>query len=321
MRVSLEWFLLDNFAVNWLLLRLSGALGGVAVSPKRAACTCAWGVLWDLIALGKWPRLLSLPGRVACLLLTALLISRKEYLRALLSLFAASLLLGGGLLLLTLGWTGPWTGGVLLGTVPLRVAVYGLCLLPPMIRAVRFLVHRGYEGSCLRTVTLRVAGRAHRLTALVDSGNLLTEPLSGLPVVLVEGIELPPGRPLSVQGQGVVEVVRGTVEATGSGPVPVYVGPSPLPLVDFQALLPGAALHEGRTMDVPKAQGVFLSALRALVHPALSLLPGAHGGEPAAAPDPGGGEGLRPGRQNQRGGPKQAHRAQPQAGGVHRPEV
>ena len=37
MRVSLEWFLLDNFAVNWLLLKLSGALGGAAVGPRRAA--------------------------------------------------------------------------------------------------------------------------------------------------------------------------------------------------------------------------------------------------------------------------------------------
>ena len=25
MKVSLEWFLLDNFAVNWLLLKLAGA--------------------------------------------------------------------------------------------------------------------------------------------------------------------------------------------------------------------------------------------------------------------------------------------------------
>ena len=94
MRVSLEWFLLDNFAVNWLLLKLAGALGGAAVPRGRAACTSLLGAVWDLLALGKWPRLLSLPGRVACLLVTALLISRKEYLRALLSLFAASLLLG-----------------------------------------------------------------------------------------------------------------------------------------------------------------------------------------------------------------------------------
>ena len=103
MRVSLEWFLLDNFAVNWLLLKLAGALGGMAVRPKRAALVSLLGALWDLLALGRFPRLLSLPGRVACLLVTALLLSRKEYLRSLLSLFTASLLLGGGLLLFTLG--------------------------------------------------------------------------------------------------------------------------------------------------------------------------------------------------------------------------
>ena len=321
MRVSLEWFLLDNFAANWLLLRLAGALGGVAVGSKRAACTALVGAVWDLVALGRWPRLLSPPGRVGCLLVTALLVSRREYLRSLLSLLAASLLLGGGLLLLTLGRMGPWTGGVLLGTVPLRAAVYGLCLLPPGVRVIRYLIHRGYEGTCRRTVTLTVGGRAYTLPAFVDSGNLLTEPLTGLPVVLTEGIELPPGLPLSIEGQGVIEVVRGTVRTGDGEPVPVYVGPSPLPLMDFQALVPGAALHEGRKQNVQKAQGTFLSALRALIHPALSLLSCPHGGEPAAAPVSRGGAKLRPGRPDQRRGPEQAHRAQPPAGGVHRPEV
>lgn len=322
MRVSLEWFLLDNFAVNWLLLRLSGALGGMAIRPGRTALTSLLGALWDLLALGKWPRLLSPLGRVACLLVTALLVSRREYFRALLSLFTSSLLLGGGLLLLTQGRAGPWTGGVLLGTVPLRAAIYSLCLLPPFIRAVRYLVQRGYEGDCTRTVTLQVGQARFTLTAFVDSGNLLTEPLSGLPVVLVEGVELPPGRPLSVAGQGIVEVVRATVEAgPGQPPVPVYVGRSPLPLVDFQALLPAAALHEGRREHVPKDKSVLLSALCAAVHPALSLLSGTHGGEPAPAPVAGGGTKLRPGRPGERSGPEPAHRAQPAAGGVHRPEV
>lgn len=321
MRVSLEWFLLDNFAVNWLLIQLSEALGGVAVSPGRAGWACLLGALWDLLALGRWPRLLSPLGRVGCLLITALILSRREYLRSLLSLAASSLLLGGGLLLLTLGRTGPWTGGVLLGTVPLRTAIYGLCLLTPGIRAVRYLIHRGYEGSCRRTITLTVGGQAYTLAALVDSGNLLTEPLSGLPVVLVEGMELPPGLPLVVEGQGVVEVVRGTVEVTGLEPVSVYVGLSPLPLVDFQALLPGAALHEGRKRDVQKAQSVLLSALRQVLHPALSGVLGPHGGEPAAAARSRGGKKLHLGRPDQRGGPEPAHRAQPAAGGVHRPEV
>ena len=45
MRVSLEWFLLDNFAVNWLLLQLAGALGGMAVWPGRAALTSLTGAL------------------------------------------------------------------------------------------------------------------------------------------------------------------------------------------------------------------------------------------------------------------------------------
>ena len=308
MRVSLEWFLLDNVGVNLLLLRLAGALGGVGMKPGRALLLSLLGAVWDALALSRWPRLLSLPGRVGCLLVTALLMSRREVLRALLSLFAASLLMGGGMLLLTMGQAGP--GGVFLSTVPLRAAVYGLCLLPPLIRGVRYLVHRGYEGRCLRSITLTVGKKSFRLTAFVDSGNLLTEPLSGLPVVLVEGIDLPAGRPLAVEGQGVIEVAPGTVQTEpGGSPVPVYVGRSPLRLGEFQALLPGAALHERRMVHVQKAQSVPLSRLRAAVHPAVSGLSRPGGGEPAAAAESGGGATLRPSGEGQRSGPEPAHRA------------
>ena len=308
MRVSLEWFLLDNVGVNLLLLRLAGALGGVGMKPGRALFLSLLGAVWDALALSRWPRLLSLPGRVGCLLVTALLMSRREVLRSLLSLFAASLLMGGVMLLLTMGQAGP--GGVFLSTVPLRAAVYGLCLLPPLIRGVRYLVHRGYEGRCLRSITLTVGKKSFRLTAFVDSGNLLTEPLSGLPVVLVEGIDLPAGRPLAVEGQGVIEVAPGTVQTEpGRSPVPVFVGRSPLRLGEFQALLPGAALHEGRMVHVQKAQSVPLSRLRAAVHPAVSSLSRPGGGEPAAAAESGGGATLRPSGEGQRSGPEPAHRA------------
>ena len=206
------------------------------------------------------------------------------------------------MLLLTMGQAGP--GGVFLSTVPLRAAVYGLCLLPPLIRGVRYLVHRGYEGRCLRSITLTVGKKSFRVTAFVDSGNLLTEPLSGLPVVLVEGIDLPAGRPLAVEGQGVIEVAPGTVQTEpGRSPVPVFVGRSPLRLGEFQALLPGAALHEGRMVHVQKAQSVPLSRLRAAVHPAVSGLSRPGGGEPAAAAESGGGATLRPSGEGQRSGP------------------
>lgn len=308
MRVSLEWFLLDNAGMNLLLLRLAGALGGMGMKPGRALFLSLLGAVWDALALSRWPRLLSLPGRVGCLLVTALLMSRREVLRALLSLFAGSLLMGGGMLLLTMGQAGP--GGVFLSTVPLRAAVYGLCLLPPLIRGVRYLIHRGYEGRCLRSITLTVGKKSFQVTAFVDSGNLLTEPLSGLPVVLVEGIDLPAGRPLAVEGQGVIEVAPGTVQTEpGGSPVPVYVGRSPLGLGEFQALLPGAALHEGRMVHVQKAQSVPLSRLRAAVHLAVSGLSRPGGGEPAAAAEPGGGATVRPSGEGQRSGPEPAHRA------------
>lgn len=85
-------------------------------------------------------------------------------------MMALCLLLGGSL-----------SGGALIGTVPLRVALLGAAaaaLLPRPVRAF-FSAVRGRS----RRVRLRIVldDRTLELTALADSGNLLTEPLSGKP--------------------------------------------------------------------------------------------------------------------------------------------
>lgn len=317
MRVSLEWFLLDNLMVNRLLLSLAGALGGVEVRPIRTWGISLLGALWDALALGLFPQLLGLGGRILCLLVTALLLYPHGFFRGLISLLGASLLLGGSLVLLL---QGQWRGGVLLCTVPVRTALYAFVLLPVLIRACRYLVHRGYEGKNTLPVTVLVGGGRYALTAFVDSGNLLTEPLSGRPVVLVEGIPLPPGRPLSVEGQGVVELAEGWVYVHRR-PQRVFFAQAPQRLGDFDALLPAALLWEGKENGyVEKAARLVVRALCPLVHPPVSGVSGSARGEPAHPPFPGGGAAV-PSIPGQGGVQEQAHRAQPAPRGVPCKEV
>ena len=101
MRISLELFLLDNFIMNLLGLRLGECLRG-----ERGRCSrlCALGgALWSLAALSRIPFLLTLPGRIVCLILLTVCTGRRgRYGAVFFSLLAAFILLGGGLLLLQL---------------------------------------------------------------------------------------------------------------------------------------------------------------------------------------------------------------------------
>ena len=75
MRISLELFLLDNFIMNLLGLRLGECLRG-----ERGRCSrlCALGgALWSLAALSRIPFLLTLPGRIVCLILLTVCTGRR----------------------------------------------------------------------------------------------------------------------------------------------------------------------------------------------------------------------------------------------------
>lgn len=187
MRISMELFLLDNALMNVFTLGLAAALSGLRPRRFTALLLSAAGAVYALLALSAAPLFLQPVPKLlfGCVLATGLSFAGwRDYMRGLLALYIAAMLLGGLMLLVTLLLGGSVSGGVLIGTVPLRAAllasVLAICL-PRLLRGVKKgAVQAG------QTVTLRVTGeRTVRCRALVDSGNALTDIASGLPVVLM----------------------------------------------------------------------------------------------------------------------------------------
>lgn len=324
MRISIELFLLDNFVMNLLAVRLGEALRGE--KGRRQKLCALLGALWSLGALALCPALLELWGRALCLGLMTLLTSRRgRYPLTLLTLLCAYALLGGGLLLLQIGLGLPiQSSGVLISTVPVRLALYTMAAGWGLIPLVRHFIRRGYEEAQEGEVLLKLGEKTLVRRAFFDSGNLLREPVTGLPVVLAEGVEIEEGLPLYVEGWGEVLIGRGEMYLleAAAGPVEVYVGKAPMKLDKGKAIVPCWAVPKGKKERREFNEGNQKTMVqagekmqKATVPPvsqagsqaAKSPVVPAHGGEFACPSDGGGGEPLCPAVPDPGVGTEQAH--------------
>ncbi len=214
MRVVIEVFLMDNALMNGLILLVAGAICGVRIR-RVAACVLVFaGACYALAALWASGFLMHPALRIAFGFLMALGLRAQGwqgYLKAAAGVFLSAFALGGLMVLLCSLLGGEIENGVLYGSEALRATLLCMaagCFLPRGIRTLRNsrLKREGY-------VRLRIADARGRreLAALVDTGNLLAEPLSGLPVIVVAGAPFMDGRPVpytSMGGSGMLYAKR-----------------------------------------------------------------------------------------------------------------
>ncbi len=171
-----------NAVMDYLLLLCAGKLAGEELRRGRMALAAALGGVYAAAVFLPGLEFLSLaPCRVCCgvgMALTAFGGSRR-LLRATLVFFGTSAAFGGGVLALQLFAGAP--AGLDLKTMLLSAAACYAFLT---------LVFRGgfrHGGGELAGAELELEGRTCRLTALVDTGNTLTDPATGKAVMVAEG--------------------------------------------------------------------------------------------------------------------------------------
>ncbi len=215
MRVSIELFLLDNLMMNLLMLRLAYALEGVRPVSWRMWAAAAFGAVYALLSMSVLPVLAAFLPKLllGAVMALPLMETPRTYPKALLCLYLAACLMGGVMFALAMLFGGNFRSGAFVCTVPVRVALISACccaLLPRLIRAML----RAIRQRPLRIrLMVRLPDRMLDLNALVDTGNLLVEPISGLPVIIIRPGLLPPyeGRPVpyrTVDGEGMLRAMR-----------------------------------------------------------------------------------------------------------------
>ena len=190
-RVHGETFLLLNLVVDFVLLVMAGRLAGLRPAYARCALAGLSGgvyALWALLHPVSWGSSPLARMATAAVLVLAAYFPASPWRLVLgsLAMLAGAAFLGGAVMAMAFlnrpasaGWTLtlplPW--GWLVWS--LGVAGIGLGLLGLYRR------RRAVAAWCL-TAEIEVEGRAVLVKALVDTGNRLTDPFSGAPVMVVE---------------------------------------------------------------------------------------------------------------------------------------
>ncbi|MBR1584408.1 MAG: sigma-E processing peptidase SpoIIGA [Clostridia bacterium] len=183
MRVNGEAFFLINFWMDFLSLLLTACLGKARFFPGRAAVASALGGAYALTAWGALPMLRRLPVlAAAALMMGGVTFGRRAALLCPL-LLAAGMFLTGLCDVLLARHVPP--GGAML--------LCGGCVLVLTRLPRHGTPHR-------RDLALRVIyrGQAVTLPALRDSGNLLTDWATGLPVIVAPARAVKPLLPEGV---------------------------------------------------------------------------------------------------------------------------
>ena len=211
MVIGIEWFVIQNLGMNALILTLAARMASVRAERLRVLCAALLGCFYAVCAYlphGGW-LLGILPRTAVCALMVLILCGRRSgewsrTLRIFAFVWVATLLLGG-------------TGAGLMymlgasGYSPLAALI--TALLGGTVLLFLTAERNRTRSSSVVQLTIVCGNRAVRFPAAVDTGNVLVEPLSNLPVIVVEkrmlrGIAR--GRPYrrvpfaSVGGEGVL---------------------------------------------------------------------------------------------------------------------
>jgi len=182
MTVYIDEVFLLNAMVDYLLLLCAGRLTGEVLRRGRLALAAALGGLYaSAVLLPGWAFL----NRPLCRVCAGVALALTAYggavrlCRVTLTFFGVSAAFGGGVLALQY-----------LSGAPAVLDLKTTLLAAAGCYAFLTLIFRGgvrHTGGELAQAELRLDGRRCRLTALADTGNTLSDPLTGRPVMVAEG--------------------------------------------------------------------------------------------------------------------------------------
>ncbi|MBR5291913.1 MAG: sigma-E processing peptidase SpoIIGA [Clostridia bacterium] len=243
----IELFLLDNMLMDMLICRLAAAMCGRRPHIPKALTFSAAGSVYAAFA-HTVPRLNSLSCKILlCLIMAFALPCRgiKEYFASLVGMCAAAFIIGGSAFFWVYA-TGGAVNGSLIGGVSLRIMLFAASAAAAMPSIARRMRQRKIQEQNTHILTIIRNRKTYTLTAMVDSGSSLMEPVSGLPtaVAYIPGeagsIPVPVN---TVQGSGILMAFRPDRAEYGGAELDILVAISDKPMHP-QALLPPAALPD-----------------------------------------------------------------------------
>ena len=192
--IYVDSLFLLNLVVNYLLLLATVKIGAVHISRRRIGLGAAFGALYAVAAFfPPFGFFLTAPMRIVSGGAMVLIVfgGRAGILRLGLIFFAVSAAFGGAIYAISLALGGPVYDGRHFLPISLRVLLIAFGLCYGVMTLVFSRLGRDTGGRLL-PVEITRQGRSASLTGLLDTGNSLTDPVTGGAVLVVETAALQP---------------------------------------------------------------------------------------------------------------------------------
>ncbi|MCL1832720.1 MAG: sigma-E processing peptidase SpoIIGA [Oscillospiraceae bacterium] len=191
--IYVDLLVIINIYITYFLLRGTAVFLHRSVTRRRLLLGSVAGGLSSLIIL--LPTLLLVINAVLRIAVGGLIVfiafgwgNRRDFLKNALFFMIVNVVFAGFTLMLwffaaPLGME--WTGGVVYFDVSLPVLIVTTAFAYGLIRLLRYIMDVKNAGDKAYRITITMSGKAVELDAIADSGNMLTDYFTGLPVIVV----------------------------------------------------------------------------------------------------------------------------------------
>lgn len=195
MTIYLDIVLFENIAMNYLILLATGVISKVKIKPFRILLSSCLGgiysILTYMITLNNFQNMfLKILISILIVKIAFNPLKIKFLLKELILFYLTSFTFGGTAFML-LYFIDPKNiiseNGVLVGTYPLKVLLIGGVLGSIVIFSVAVVIKdRITKKSMLCEIEIFYRGKVEKIKSMIDTGNLLKEPITKEDVIIVE---------------------------------------------------------------------------------------------------------------------------------------
>lgn len=207
MTIYLDIILLENMCMNYIILFATGLILKVKVKQIRIILSSLLGGIYAILSFAQILEIYS--NFIFKIMISILMIyiafdskSVKQLLKQILLFYLVSFAFGGCAFCL-LYFIKPqdilMRNGVLTGTYPLKIALLG-GIVGFVIVNIAFKIVKGRisKNDMFCDVEIFFKGESTKIHAMIDTGNMLKDPISGTPVIVVEKQKLEKIIPITI---------------------------------------------------------------------------------------------------------------------------
>jgi stage II sporulation protein GA (sporulation sigma-E factor processing peptidase) len=200
MVVYVDSLFLINLVIDYIALLVAAKICAAQTPRLRLLAAAAFGALYAVANVLPFGSVLSHPLlklAAGAVMVLAAFLGQPRLLRLTLVFFAVSAAFGGAVMAASFFGAGRFSGILTAVDMRLLVVAFGLSYIVLTLVFRRVARHRH---GVIVPLTLRYGTKEVRMKALRDTGNALTDPMSGRPVIVAGVSDIRPLLPLSVTG-------------------------------------------------------------------------------------------------------------------------